>query len=211
MKISAVLLAGGFSSRMGCEKAELDFHGVNLIQHQVNKLRDIGIEDIVIAGYANSLEGTRFAPDIFPHCGPLSGIHTGLIKALERSALVLAVDTPLIPLEHLSLLIKAHTGGITLTECDGKLEPLIGVYDKNLANTCGQILRSEHTSVRELFRLTDPRVLHYDGDPRMLMNCNTPEEYERMLFFSQQTSVSVWSCQDCLNGIIFPQNRRKAF
>ena len=48
--VSGILLNGGRSTRMGCDKAALDFDGVSFLQHQINKLRRIGIQDIVIAG-----------------------------------------------------------------------------------------------------------------------------------------------------------------
>ena len=42
--ISAVVLAGGFATRMGRDKAALELRGVSFAQHQVNKLRALGID-----------------------------------------------------------------------------------------------------------------------------------------------------------------------
>lgn len=174
---SAVLLAGGFSSRMGRCKAGLDFHGVSFLQHQINKLRSLGIEDIVVAGSVDAPAGCRSVPDIYPHRGPLSGIHAGLLTIKEDAALVLAVDTPLVPLELLRELIDTHTAGITLVTCSDEPEPLIGVYDKSLAGVCEEALRSGKVSVRRFCQEISYASLVYEGEAALLTNCNTPEDY----------------------------------
>ena len=181
---SAVILAGGYSSRMGQNKAELDFHGVSFLQHQVNKLRAIGIEDIVIAGYPNVPDGCRYVSDIYPHRGPLSGIHAGLLAVEEPRALVLAVDTPLVPETLLEELLANHSGRITVVSRKGEIEPLIGVYDRTLFEDCEKILRGTNCSVRELFRKAGFSRWEYTGDPRLLMNANTPEEYKELIALS---------------------------
>ena len=94
---SAILLAGGQSTRMGRDKAALDFHGKSLLRYQAEKLRRIGIEDLVIAGGDVSLPGARTVQDRFPGHGPLGGLHAALEQIENPSALVLPVDTPLVP------------------------------------------------------------------------------------------------------------------
>lgn len=108
-RISAVILAGGYSSRMGKNKAELMLNGKSFLQHQVERFCHMGIEDIIIAGSLREMEGARTVPDIYPHRGPLSGIHAGLLAIRNPSAFVLAVDTPLVPETHLAALAALHT------------------------------------------------------------------------------------------------------
>ena len=177
---SAVVLAGGYSSRMGRNKAELSIQGCSFLEHQVEKLRSVGIEDIVVSGTKNAPEGCRCVPDIYPHRGPLSGVHAGLLTAQHESALVLAVDVPLVPAETLEALLDAHSCGVTMLLHDGKEEPLIAVYDRALAELCGAILQSERTSVRRLLEQTQVRRLPYTGDASLLINVNTEEEYQAL-------------------------------
>lgn len=187
-RISAMILAGGYSSRMGQNKAELPFHGVSLLQHQVNKLRSLGIEDILIAGYPDGPDGCRYVPDVYPHRGPLGGIHAGLLAAKEAKALVLAVDTPLVPESLLEELIEAHRTGITIVSCGGELEPLIGVYDKELFRDCEEVLRGTDASLRMLFQKVGVTTVEYRGDPTLLINCNTPEDYRKILIRTRGNS-----------------------
>lgn len=180
-RCSAILLSGGRSSRMGKNKAELDFHGVSFLQHQADKLRAAGIEDIVVAGSPNAPALCRCVPDVWAHRGPLGGIHAGLLAIREPRALVLAVDTPLVPVTLLKELMKRHKNGITVVSCRELIEPLIGVYDKALSGMCEEILRGEDTSLRKLFQTVGVSTLEYTGDASLLMNCNTPEEYDRLI------------------------------
>ena len=174
---SAMILAGGLSTRMGRSKAELDFGGQRLIAHQAEKLRALGITDIVIAGYPEPVPGTRYAPDRYPHCGPMSGIHAGLAAIQNDAALVLAVDTPLVPDALLLALLRRHEAGATVVTLFGEPEPLIGVYDRAMAELCEQALRQGKASVRRFLKETGYTPLPYEGDPFLLSNCNTPAEY----------------------------------
>ncbi len=69
--ISAMILAGGKSSRMGKDKASLPFRGMSLLEWQVQKLSGLGIKDIMLSGCRQGLEGTRTIPDEYPCRGPL--------------------------------------------------------------------------------------------------------------------------------------------
>lgn len=176
-ELSAVVLAGGRSTRLGQDKVLLPYHGVSFVQHQVHKLHSLGIKDIMISGYEGPVAGTTFVPDIYPHFGPLSGMHAGLSAIMNTAALVLAVDTPLLPVQLLGALAEAHSGGITIVEHGGKMEPLIGVYDSALAAVCEEILLSGRRSVHALLDRVGYRTICYQGDEKLLLNCNTPEDY----------------------------------
>lgn len=187
-RLSAIILAGGYSSRMGRNKAELSFHGVSFLQHQVNKLRSLGVEELLIAGYPGAPDGCRYVPDVYPHRGPLSGIHAGLLAAKEPRALVLAVDTPLVPESLLEELIEAHKTGITIVSCGSEIEPLIGVYDRALYRDCERLLRTADSSLRRLFQRVGVTTVEYRGDPALLINCNTPEDYRKILIRTRGNS-----------------------
>ncbi len=189
--VTAILLAGGKSSRMGQCKAELKWQGTTLIEYQVEKLRSLGIEDIVISGYANEIKGTRFAEDVYKHKGPLGGIHAGLKAAHNPHCLVLSVDTPLVPTETLAMLIEEHISKgnlISLLEDSRGIEPLIGMYEKKLHPLCDPILKTEQTAVRELYKPAPPKTVRYHGDDEFLVDCNTPEDYRKA--YASQTELA---------------------
>ena len=184
--VSAILLAGGYSSRMGCDKAELLFCGKSLVQYQAERLCSIGAGEILLSGYGKSIPKTRLIPDEVAHRGPLSGIHAGLKAARFETALVIAVDTPLVPNALLIELIKTHQSGVTIVSHGGEWEPLIGVYDKALAPVCQEVLSGKNSSLRSLFQKTQLHFLEYTADARLLMNCNTPEDYAALLAYEER-------------------------
>ena len=182
--VSAIILAGGISSRMGVNKAELTWKGSTLLEHQVNKVRRLGIDDIIVAGYPKHIDGTSFAADRYPRKGPLGGIHAGLLAANHPHCLVLSVDAPLVPPDTLTALIEAHiekSNSITILSHGWMTEPLMGVYERELCTVADEILRSDNTSVRVLFKKVGLSTFEYHGDESLLFNCNTPAEYRALL------------------------------
>ena len=174
--VSAILLTGGRSTRMGTDKAALPFGDGTLLSVQLEKLRALGITDVLISGY-----GDGMVPDDMPGCGPLGGLAACLPRIRNRCALVLSVDVPLVSETVLRCLIEAHTGGVTLLRHADRTEPLIAVYDAALGEAARRLLREGKRAVRALLDEADCRVLDTDADEAQFLNCNTPEEYRTAL------------------------------
>jgi len=181
--ISAILLAGGLSSRMGTDKALLPFRGTTLLDWQLQKLRNLGIEDIMLSGRSQEVDGVRCILDVFPRCGPLGGIYACLKEAKHPNCLVLSVDVPLIPRQTLLDLMETHQRSqarITILTHDSKWEPLIAVYESSLWHDIEPILRSGSTAVRQLLQTAGYETLSCSGDSLLFCNCNTPQDYETL-------------------------------
>ena len=181
--LSAILLAGGKSSRMGRDKAMLPFRGMTLLEWQVQKLRGLGIGDIMLSGSRGCVEGVRVVPDEYPGRGPLGGLHACMKRAVHPDCLVLSVDVPLVPAEALAALVRAHResgAAATLLRHGDKWEPLMGVYQSRLFRCAEPILQGTNTAVRRLLDETGFQLLDWPGDEALLLNCNTPEDYERL-------------------------------
>lgn len=137
-EFSAVLLAGGRSSRMGRDKALL-MHpesGVPLVAHQVATLRAAGCAEVLLSvrtgtDYAEVVgaEVARVTDD--GEGGPLPGIAAALARARCARVLVLAVDLPCMTAEALRALVAASTPecGAVWRGAHG-WEPLCAVYPK---------------------------------------------------------------------------------
>lgn len=179
---SAVILAGGKSSRMGSCKAELPWGGKTLVEHQADRIMALGISDIMISGYSRPVTGTRYVPDLYPEKGPLGGIHACLCAAKSAACFVISVDAPLFSPDEMKMLIEAHLAGdssITVAEHCGTLEPLIGVYDSSLSDAAEEILQGTNTSVKRLLDQTGFAVCEF-SDENSVRNCNTPDEYNKL-------------------------------
>lgn len=179
---SAVILAGGKSSRMGSCKAELPWGGKTLVEHQADRIMALGITDIMVSGYSRPVTGTRYVPDLYPEKGPLGGIHACLCAAKSAACFVISVDAPLFSPDGMKMLIEAHLAGdssITVAEHCGTLEPLIGVYDSSLSDAAEEILQGTNTSVKRLLDQTGFAVCEF-SDENSVRNCNTPDEYNEL-------------------------------
>lgn len=101
LPVHGFVLAGGKSSRMGRDKALLEFRGRPLIEIAVEKLRGLCAE-VSIAGNRDDL--ARFAPVVHEarlNAGPAAGVEAGLLHARQPWAMFLPVDVPLVPVELL--------------------------------------------------------------------------------------------------------------
>ena len=176
--LSGVVLAGGLSRRMGRNKAELHLGGKTLLQIQADKLFALGIRDVMLSG-ANcpALPGVRVIPDEYEGRGPLGGIHACLRAAGNPACLVLSVDVPLVPAEALARLCRAHRGGVTVLRHGDLEEPLIGVYDRAVADEIAALLDAGRRAVRALRDTVLWNGFDYSGPEELLVNCNTPEDF----------------------------------
>ena len=100
---SAVILAGGKSSRMGFDKQLLSINGRKLTDKLIITLKHEFDEIIVVSNSPEYYDGTGcvLTGDEFPGRGPLGGIHAGMKAASSRYAYLTACDMPNINLEYI--------------------------------------------------------------------------------------------------------------
>lgn len=67
---SLLLLAGGKSSRMGMDKAELLYEGQTFVENIINKVQSLGIKNIFLSGYKGAKDDAQVVVDIYPEVGP---------------------------------------------------------------------------------------------------------------------------------------------
>ena len=156
MRISAVLLAGGESRRMGCDKAILQWRGRPLWEWQIEKLRALRPEKIFLSARSDvpwrpvNVKLLRDAP---PSRGPLSGLAAALAAIKTDHLLALAVDMPFMTTENLLTLCRLVTKGIgVIPTIDGKAEPLGAIYPKEAGAVFQEALRGDNFSLQPLAR-----------------------------------------------------------
>lgn len=132
---SAVLLAGGRSSRMGRDKAEIEWNHAPLWKHQLATLQAVAPAELLISGRRDGPcyeAGISIVEDRVPGCGPLGGIAAALAVARYDILLVLAIDLPRIPATLFRALVEhaAATGQGIVPELHGELQPVSAVYTR---------------------------------------------------------------------------------
>ncbi len=178
-KFCGIILAGGKSRRMGVDKAEISIDGMTFLEIQVRKLQLLGAAEIIISGKASDLPGTRSVMDIYPGCGPLGGLYSCFVSASQMCALVLSVDVPLISSSTLEKLLETHfrdNYDATVLARDGRIEPLIAVYNTDTAGLLAELIENKKLAVRAYIDRLHYQLYSYNGSPDELLNCNFPED-----------------------------------
>jgi molybdenum cofactor guanylyltransferase len=186
--LTAFVLAGGKSSRMGADKAMLEVAGQTLLQRTLELARAVS-EDVRIVGVREKFG--EFAPvveDKYPDRGPLGGIHAALASTGSDFNLILAVDLPFLEkrfLQHLVTEARAAKATVTVPRAGGGLQPLCAVYRREFAALAEQALAAGRNKIDTLYARTTLRIIEEDElarfafSPAMFDNLNTQEEWER--------------------------------
>jgi molybdopterin-guanine dinucleotide biosynthesis protein A len=156
MTLTAVLLAGGESRRMGSGKAVIIFRGQPLWQRQVTLLRTFGPEKIFVsARNAPSWlpPETELLLDMPPSRGPLSGLTRALERMQTSHLIVLAVDMPFMTREQMAMLWSLATIGCGVLPMIGqRAEPLAAIYPREAGSDFCAALGGNDFSLQELVR-----------------------------------------------------------
>jgi molybdenum cofactor guanylyltransferase len=178
---TAVLLAGGKSSRMGQDKAGLMIDGRALWQRQLAKLEAVGAPEVLISGRTNgpyTASAYRIVEDKDPGLGPLGGIVSAFDAARHSTVLVLAIDLPRMSPMFLSSMLSR----VPIVPRRGeRFEPLAAVYSPPCLNVFRRRLAERQLSmqdaIRELVERGDLAVCDVTAEEAPLFdNLNTPED-----------------------------------
>lgn len=181
MQLTGFVLAGGRSTRMGTDKAQLDWHGRSLLEHMLELVRTVADPALVV--------GRDPLPDLDPGHGPLSGIATGLRHTSSDANLFLAVDLPFLSPAFLHFLRdRIHASSHPLLACKiGSAFPLcLGVWRPMLPEIIRR-LDAGRLSVRHLIResgceiVSEEELYGLGFDASLFRNINTEEDYRQGL------------------------------
>ena len=186
--LSAFVLAGGRSARMGADKAFLQLDGRTLLQRAL-ELAETVSGDVRVVGAKEKF--AAFAPvvgDLYEGRGPLGGIHAALSATRSEFNLMLAVDLPFLEKRFLAWLAEqaqAENAVVTVPRAAGGLQPLCAVYRREFRELAERALASGRNKIDTLFRETTVRIIEEDELARfafpaaMFDNLNTPQEWEQ--------------------------------
>ncbi len=185
---SAALIAGGKSTRMGRDKAELVFGGRPLWKRQLDTLAATQPAEIFVAGKCPAIPagGALIVPDEWPDCGPLGGIATALAHAQGPWVLVFAVDMPAMTPAFLASLLAgvAKSGRGAVPMLGGRWEPLAAVYPVAALPIARRLLGERRLAMAAFIEAArDAKLLDavavVEGSRALFENLNTPEDWAR--------------------------------
>jgi Molybdopterin-guanine dinucleotide biosynthesis protein A len=188
MSLSAVLLAGGESRRMGKDKATLLFYGKPLWQIQLERLRKLEPTETFVSARTDPVwrpADVQFVADDPPSRGPISGLAKSLVQTGSKHLLALAIDMPFmteIYLRYLCEQIEPRIG--VVPKIDSRAEPLTAIYPREVEIEFREALASDdfslQTLVRRLVAAGKMRGIPVTEQERELfLNVNQPVDLQR--------------------------------
>lgn len=179
------LLTGGKSSRMGADKAFLEFRGQTLLERALAMIGRVCPGVVIVGDHARFSSYGSVVEDVYAGCGPLAGIHAALTCSSAELNLMLAVDMPFVSEDLLSYLFSAaeESGAIvTVPRTRKGFQPLCAVYRRAFANVADLALRAGRYKIDAAFgglslRIVEEAELGKAGfSERNFFNVNTPED-----------------------------------
>lgn len=184
--ITGFVLAGGRSSRMGRDKAQILWGTGTLLSLACSHMRQV-VAEIYVVGGTQSAGGCPVLADNFSGRGPLAGIHSALKHSKTGWNLVLAIDLPLVGSALLEFIAKScdEINDAVAVRLGGHFQPLCAAYHQRLLPEIESRLEARELSIHRLLEVVRTRIMDEEellsvGFPgEMLLNVNTPEDLER--------------------------------
>ncbi len=197
--MTAIILAGGKSRRMGTNKALINFRGKTFLEHQIELLKGLFNEVIISANSPETYKdfNVPIVVDTYHDKGPLGGIYTGLLNSNSYHTFILACDMPFVEINLINKL-KSFTKDsdknvydVVIPENKGQLEPLHAFYSKACISPIKIQIESGNLKISDFFSLVKVRKVKfnipaairiYKNNP--LTNVNTRDELNALKDYS---------------------------
>lgn len=189
LPVTAAVLAGGRSMRMGVDKTLLTVDGELLLTRVVEVVAGVCRNVVVVTNRPEALAETalpaavRVLQDEVAYQGPLGGLVTALSVAEDDWVLAVAADMPWLRPEVVRLLWDARGDAQVVMPVGEKgPEPLLALYHRDCLPVAQRVLESGRR--RLVAMLSSVRVVEVplaalraaDPDLVSLVNVNTPED-----------------------------------
>jgi molybdenum cofactor guanylyltransferase len=189
LPMTAAILCGGKSERMGRPKAFLPYGGKTLIEHRYDALRRIFAEVMLVANdpdtYSHITDGV--VKDIIPHRGPLVGILSALLVAQYDRTFIIACDMPLVEDALIERMVPQSFGtDVLVASHEDGVEPLLGIYSKRCIQPLEESIFEGNLKVTDFLTGISARLYPIDGIKiggrlPVHFNVNTPQDYSRLV------------------------------
>ncbi len=197
--ISALILVGGKSTRMGRDKSQIDYHGKPQWQYIADILRAIeipthsGLRGVNLEVFIScrdeqmpQYEGENVITDTFMDLGPYGAILSAFRENPNTAWLVVACDLPLLDKLTLENLIKNRNPSAVATtyrspeSSEGFPEPLITIWEPKSYSILLQFLAQGFSCPRKVLINSDTHIID-PSVPEALTNVNTPAEMKSVI------------------------------
>ena len=188
--VATYILAGGESSRMGRDKALIEFAGTPLIMHIAAVVEPLtGLPTVVGPPERYESLNLRVIADDAPGIGPLGGIATALRDTSTEWNLVLGCDLPFLTSEWLGYLVgraQRSTASVVIPHSSAGAEPLCAMYRKNCEPSIESALTRGVRKVTDGFaglaveKVGQEELRPFDPEGLLFRNLNSMKDIEEI-------------------------------
>lgn len=185
---SVGILAGGKSTRMGQNKALLEFQNETMIGRISRQFSDCG--EVLVSASQRGLyeaEGLRVVYDEADCIGPIEGIRQLLSHAKEEYVFICAADMPFVNreiAEYLAEFISSDYDCYVVTD-EEHVHPLCAIYSKRILPVIEALIREKRYKLIEIMNRVRTKFVSLkftSFDRRIVKNVNTKDEYLELRF-----------------------------
>ena len=184
--VTGVVLAGGRASRMGGrDKAFAAVGGEPIAVRTVRLFRTLFPQVVVATNRPERFHAldVETVADVYPGCGPLSGIHAAMRVACFPYVFVAACDMPGLDADVIRFLLgRMGDADAVVPRWDGDIEPLHALYAVRLLPLVEEAIRGGRHALREFLPrirvdyVAENELRRIGGSAQSMLNVNTPEE-----------------------------------
>lgn len=184
-QLNGIILTGGFSKRMGQDKALINYHGQTQAAHMYSILSEL-CSQVALSSRKDQWQGHELNQlnqvfDALPDQGPLVGILSAFAQWPKSPLLVVACDMPNINQDLLKILIGKRNPfkfATSFVSQDSQLpEPLCTIYEPKIIPRLYQALGIGVRCPRKILLNSECELIAQPKSKNFLANINTLDEY----------------------------------
>lgn len=188
-KVTAVVLAGGGSTRMGYNKALMKLGNMTMIERVIKPLENIFENIIVVTNDEKEytmLNNVKFTRDYIniEEKNSLIGLYSGLKDSNTLHIFVIGCDMPFLNTDLVLHMINSlKDEDVIIPFVNGYYEPLYAIYSKRCIPEFEKLLEKKWYKIIDAFnniaikRIVEDDVKKFDPSMRCFENINTYQQF----------------------------------
>ena len=211
---SVGILAGGKSTRMGQNKALMEFQNETMITRISRQFSDC--HEVLVSASQRGIyeaEGLRVVYDEAAGIGPIEGIRQLVSHAGEEYIFICAADMPFVDrkiAEYLAEFISSDYDCYVVTD-EEHVHPLCAIYSKRVLPVIEELIREKRYKLIEILNRVRTKYVslkYTNFDRRIVKNVNTKDEYLELRFpvvfavSGYHNSGKTWLVEKLINEFI---------
>ena len=182
--LSADIIAGGKSARFGEHKGLAVLNSRQMIDYSIVLAKEIGFSQFLVYGKENYFDQIDIPcySDIIPHCGPMGGIYTALVKAQTNLVATIPCDMPFLTAEVYRLLYDNYgENKPVIAVSENGVESLVAIWPKTYESKLRDAIHKKVFTIHAFIQNNDiPKIsipeLMPDYEEKIFLNINTKED-----------------------------------